>query len=177
MIWKPVKGFEKYYLVSDTGLVKSVPRVAIRSNGRAYSVKEKVLSAAKDGGGYLRVALSVDGRITTKKVHRLVAEAFCSGDDRLEVNHINGDKSDNRSCNLEFCTRSENVKHAFKTGLAKPLTGVKNPCCKIDEIKALTIKTLIVNKNSLADISRKLNVSYHIVKDISRGKTWKHIVV
>ena len=61
-----------------------------------------------------------------KTIHRLVAEAFCSGyKENLQVNHIDGVKTNNHHTNLEWCTHAENMKHAYDTGLIKSRKGIK----------------------------------------------------
>lgn len=78
--------------------------------------------------GYLRVNISKGQFKKRKTVHRLVAEAFIPNPEGLpEVNHINGDKKDNRVSNLEWCTKSQNAIHAYKTGLTKLSGGYKIP--------------------------------------------------
>ena len=98
--WKPVVGFEKWYRVSDEGNVSSVHT-------------GKLLKPAKVGAGYLRVCLFQYGKGHNKYVHRIVAETFFGDGDGREVNHRNGNKEDNRIQNLEWVTRSENVKHNY----------------------------------------------------------------
>lgn len=176
-LWKHARGYENLYLVSNLGRVKAVTRIVTRSNGRPYTINSKILKPAQDSCGYLRVALMKNGKLNTEKVHRLVAKTFLVDDYSLEVNHIDGDKQNNNVDNLEFLSRSQNQKHAFKIGLQKPKLGSSNPSAKIDEIKVLTIKTLIKCGYKLKKISNGLNISYHIVKDINRNKTWKHINV
>lgn len=113
-IWKPVKGFEKLYQVSSTGRV---------SNYR------KVLATFVLPKGYRRLTFKVDQIPHNRLVHRLVAEAFLSNpENKLEVNHIDGDKANNLLENLEWCTSSENKQHAIASGLStynKPSTGCK----------------------------------------------------
>ncbi len=175
MIWKHIKGFENLYLVSECGQVKSVPRIIVRSNGRQHTIVSKILKPAVDKSGYKRVGLMKGGKPMTKKVHRLVAETFHVFKEGQEVNHLDGDKLNNHKDNLEWCSRSDNMKHAFNKGLAKPLRGSDNPTAQIDDIKALTIKTLIHSGVKLIDISKQYGISYHIIKDINRGRTWKHV--
>jgi hypothetical protein len=93
----------------------------------------KIKAKNKDSKGYYSESLYKDGKAVTKKVHRLVAEAFIPNPDSKPcVNHIDGNKLNNSVDNLEWVTHSENMRHAFDTGLAKPhsvggMRGKKNP--------------------------------------------------
>lgn len=110
-IFKDIKGYEGQYQISNFGRVKSLERYD-RLN---RFIKEKFLVPRKHNNGYLRVCLS---HSVDKYIHRLVAEAFIPNpENKLEVNHIDGNKLNNNISNLEWCTRSENNKHAFKIGL------------------------------------------------------------
>lgn len=108
-VWRPVKGYEGRYDVSDKG--------EIRSYYRAKSIG-RILLQRNEGHGYKQVALYNNGKRTEKRVHVLVAEAFL-GEAPVgsEVNHKNGDKADNRAENLEWSTHSWNMEHAFEMGL------------------------------------------------------------
>ena len=101
-----INGYENY-LVSNKGEV----------------INEKtshILKPFMGTGGYLYVTLSKDGKGHPKRLHRLVAEAFClRRTEATEVNHKNGDKTDNRANNLEWVTKSENMNHAYRNGLQK----------------------------------------------------------
>jgi hypothetical protein len=174
--WKVLPQTNNLYMVSNLGRVRTVERVCFRSNGRRHTIKEKVLKPAIDGNGYQRVGLSVDEKLVTFKVHRLVASVFCENINNLnEVNHKDGNKLNNNKENLEWVTRSENVLHAFRSGLAKPLSGEKNPSAKISEMEALTIKTFLDAGYGPTKIAKLFKKSIHIIKDISRGKTWKYV--
>ena len=120
-IFKHVEGFDRY-LVSNTGRVISTAR----------GVKE--LKPQRDSVGYYHCRLYPEdcslgkypnGRGKVPKlynIHRLVAETFISNDDpknKVEINHLNGDKSDNRVENLEWCTREQNMYHSWTSGLHK----------------------------------------------------------
>ena len=108
-IWKPVKDYEGLYEVSNLGKVKSY-----------WYGSERFLKLKKDKRNYRLICLCANNEVKTLKVHRLVAQAFIPNpENKLEVNHKDGDKANNSVENLEWCTRSENNKHAFQTGLNK----------------------------------------------------------
>lgn len=110
--WRDVVGYEGLYQVSDQGRVKS-----FKWN------KERFLKPSMDKDGYLLVTLCTGGKPKTLKVHRLVCEAFHENpDNKPQVNHINEDKTDNRACNLEWCTCKQNVNHGSRNErVSKPV--------------------------------------------------------
>ena len=105
------------YMVSNTGRIRRV------GSDKDHSVRDK--------NGYLTVDLYRDGKRSTRRVHRLVAQEFVSNpDNKPEVSHKDGNKHNNAFTNLEWATKKENCKHAWKYGLAKPsygMRGKKNP--------------------------------------------------
>ena len=102
MMWKPVSGFEGYYLISDGGHVWSIRR-------------HKVLSPSIDRYGYEKVVLNKDGKMFYKTIHRLVAQAFISNPYNLPtVNHINEVKTDNRVTNLEWLSVADNDNYGTR---------------------------------------------------------------
>lgn len=120
-VWLPVKGFEGYYEVSNFGKVRGVDRLAAVGSGGTRLVRGTNRKFSVSTKGYFQVLLSKNGRVYTKAVHRLVAEAFLQRvDGKDQVNHIEGDKQNNVLSNLEWCNNSENAVHAFRLGLRVP---------------------------------------------------------
>ena len=135
--WKQIAGFEGYQ-VSSFGNVKSVERLVW--NGKGYVHKPSmILKQARNHKGYPIVYLSHNNRQKTVPVHRLVASAFIPNPfGKLQVNHINGDKGDNRIENLEWCTNEENQRHAWITGLQKVSHKAGRPRRKVLQVDAST---------------------------------------
>ena len=118
IIWKEIKGYEGMYSISNTGLVRSEERkIRIRDFDRM--VKGHIRKTSYDQKGYEIVDLYKGNQRCKKKVHRLVLESFkpVSNVDEMDVNHIDGNKKNNNLCNLEWCTRRENLVHAVNSGL------------------------------------------------------------
>lgn len=117
-IWNSISGYEGLYEISNYGAVKSLSKVWISGNNRKCSHEGKLLNQFCDAVGYRFVGLYKDKKIKYLKVHRLVASAFCENiENKPQVNHKDGDKSNNYYENLEWCTAKENTQHAIKTGL------------------------------------------------------------
>ena len=116
-IWKPVKGFEGYYEVSNLGRVRSVDRLVKYSNGQIHLHKGRILSPGLVHKlGYLQVALCNNGKIKHKMVYRLVAEAFIPNPDNLpQVNHKDENAFNNCVENLEWCTIEYNINYGTRT--------------------------------------------------------------
>ena len=116
-VWKDIEGYEGLYQVSNMGRVKSLGRDVWKWNHYTHQ-PEKILKMGQDRYGYLVVGLYKDKKLKTFKVHRLVAQAFVTNHENKEtVNHINGNKQDNKANNLEWHSNEENIKPAFSMGL------------------------------------------------------------
>lgn len=114
--WIAIEGFEGRYEISSMGRVKSVRRYVKNGKGQRV-VPENIIYQDTLRTGYCQVHLYKDGRSYAKAVHRLVAMAFMAPvDGKPYINHIDGDKTNNRVDNLEWCTNNENQLHAIKIG-------------------------------------------------------------
>jgi hypothetical protein len=121
-IWRPVYSFEGLYEVSDLGRVRRVGKAARNGKGRGGgAVIGKIRTTHVTPFGYVQVQLYREGKPENRQVHRLVAEAFIGPREAgFEPNHKDGDKTNNAPSNLEWLTRSDNMIHAYATGLRKP---------------------------------------------------------
>lgn len=118
-IYKDIPEYKGIYQVSNLGNIKSVARSYTNSKGKTYNIKERILKLTISNG-YYSVTLNNKGK-KRFTVHRLVALAFIENpSNKDEVNHIDGNKLNNCYKNLEWCTKSENTLHAYRTGLMTP---------------------------------------------------------
>ena len=154
----PIKGYEGAYEINRNSVVRSLFRV-VKCGNVDYTVKQYILKHSVYGSWYPAVNLCLLGKCKTKKIHKLVAEAFIPNPENKKcINHINGIKADNRIENLEWVTYKENSVHAHDSGLIKTRkmvicteTGViyksTIECAKMNNIKQATLSTYLMGKN------------------------------
>lgn len=119
-IWKPIVGYEGHYEVSNLGNVRSLDKSVCSKNGSKAIKKGKIRSLKITKYGYKEVNLSKGNEVKSKRVNRLVAEAFLPNPNNLPcVNHKNEDKLDNRVENLEWCDVQYNTRYG--NGIRKQL--------------------------------------------------------
>ncbi len=108
-MWKAIKGLEGYYEASDDGQIRSVTRTFMSKDGRKVTTIGRVLKPALTKAGYLKVSIYVEGQKHTRQVHKLVALAFLDNpENKPQIDHKNGIRTDNRVSNLRWVTAKEN---------------------------------------------------------------------
>ncbi len=163
------------YRVGSDGSVWSCRIRGARSC--ACSSRWRQICPARHEHGYHEVRLrSIDQKSRSFKVHRLVAAAFVPNPElKPEINHKNGDKTDNSASNLEWATRSENIFHAFRTGLKTSRHGEQCSWAKLTEPDVRLIRQ-IGNGQTRVSLARMFSVSPFAIYGILAGKTWRHVV-
>lgn len=168
--WRPVKGYEGLYEVSNEGRVRSLDRVVIAKDGRKMHVKGRVLSTSGMSGrdrNYPLVTLWSNNRGYSIQVHRLVAFAFL-GDPQngMMVDHIDGDTTNNNVSNLEWVTCGENNSRAYALGLKKS-TQRKLRQDQVREIRSSSL--------SGKDLSKMYGISQSNISNIRNRKTYREV--
>ena len=174
--WKEIKGNREIYEISSFGNVRTKDRIG----ARGYYCKGHDIKQSVNSNGYLRVALNIDGQSKYYFVHRLVAENFLNKvSGKNFVNHIDGNKKNNKIDNLEWCTRSENEKHAWKNGLKnKDMVSHKGENHGMHKLTNEQVE-FIRNNHKPYDkefgsipLALKFNVSPQTITDIVHNRTW-----
>ncbi len=185
-IWKPIKGFEGFYEVSNMGNVRSIDRVVKRGNG-TINRKSKFMSlfCSDATHGYSLVNLYMNGKMYPRKVHRLVAEAFIPNPENKPcIDHINAIRNDNRVQNLRWVTYKENALNDITYFRCKQNTYSKDTVKKALETrktggKKRAPKTVyqfdkqgnfIAEYYSGAEASRKTGIDHSSIIDACNGK-------
>lgn len=149
----------------------------VSDKGRVRNFKTKRILKGREGSnGYFRIIIC-DASIGYKKdrgIHQLVMNAFNPTDNPgLEINHLDGDKSNNKLSNLEWVTHQENMAHARKTGLFR--TGEDCHLSKYTEEDIKKVCDLLDLGFKYNDIMNLTGVHSSEVRDIARGNDWRHI--
>jgi hypothetical protein len=171
-MWKSVHGYESLYEVSDGGLV--------RRKAGFWCKQDRLLKLHEERNGYIRVRLTNRTRQGEKfSVHRLVHEHFNGPiPEGMTVNHINGNKQDNRASNLELATMREQMLHAYSTGLQKICRGEeRGKVAKLTTRDIMDIRELYARGGhtyqTLADI---YGVSNGCIGTVVKRTRWRHII-
>jgi hypothetical protein len=169
--WAPIPSYPGYE-ASNFGQIRSwCWTINRRHREMAEFPKRKTVRINENG--YCIVGI---GHRISRRVHVLVAEAFIGAKPyKMDVNHIDGNKQNNRVDNLEYLSRSDNHRHAFKLGLAKsPFTGVHGDAHRNTKISDADVKLLreqFSNGVSRRALATQYGISYYTVWDITTGRS------
>jgi parvulin-like peptidyl-prolyl isomerase len=170
-VWRPVRGWEGVYSVSDAGRIRYEQHRGGTYNRRAGDMATPCVGV----DGYLFVGLSRVGERedrATVQVHRIVCEAFHGAPPagREQVNHKNGCRTDNAAGNLEWVSPLENTRHAIDILGRDPAAGAR-----LDAVAALAIRIEASKGVSFRALARRYGVTPVTISDVARGKTWQHV--
>lgn len=167
--WKVIKDFPDY-AVSDRGRVKRITKNRIHNMG-------KIMKQYKDKAGYMHISFSVNKKMTTFQIHRLVLIHFKSDcPKKHECNHKDGNKSNNNIENLEWVTRSKNQKHKYEILKHHIKKGEEKCNHKLFEWQVKEIRNLYIrNKIGYGTLAKKYNTCKTNIENIICRKTWNHI--
>jgi hypothetical protein len=159
--WQVIANLDGRYLISESGLVYDTRR-------------EKCNKAFVNDRGYYKIGLRFKGTQTNYMIHKLVAIAFIPNpENKPQVNHIDGVKTNNHVSNLEWCTQSENIKHAYRTGLAKIKSGSEVHTSVFQPNDIRLIRSSNLKDTELAEI---FGVWPTTIRDIRQGISYKNLI-
>lgn len=171
-IWKPIVGYHDIsgdrLMASSTGKVKSC-------------ITGKILKTYISRSGYESLRFTMGGERKTITIHRAVAIAFIPNPNNYgEINHKDGNKLNNSLNNLEWCTRSQNEKHKFETGLCDTsrISGERNGNHKLTVENVKYIREHFQPKNKefgTNAMCQKFNVSKKTITNVVNRKIWKNV--
>ena len=166
-IWEDIEGFDGYYQISNSGRLR-IP------NGR-FGPPNRIMKTDPSGNGYALVFLyKKDKSRKAVTVHRLVANAFIPNpENKPQVNHKNGLKTDNQIDNLEWATSSEDRQHAYDIGLKVAPNGERHYSAKLNSFQVRVIRKSDLSQRELVRIFK---VTQPTVRAIINKTTWKQIV-
>jgi hypothetical protein len=157
--------FSDKFFVSNTGEIKN-----IKTN--------KILKQYKNKRGYMQIVVSLGSRNSSKKlsVHRAILESFYGIEpNKLDVNHIDFNRSNNTLSNLEWCTAKENYEHSKIKIIAGHPRGTAHYLSKLNAEKIDYIRTSYIPYNKIYGIralSRELKVHHRTIEDVLSSRTW-----
>jgi len=178
MIWKKIKNSREYYVSENGDIKRGAHEKWCKLNNSISKYKEKILKPNNNNSKkYFRISIMFNNNeYKTCSVHRLVAESFipCKNYNNLQVNHIDGNKSNNHVSNLEWCTGVENMRHRREIlGIKQGINGENCNFAKLSEKEVLSIPNLLENgyKKSEIDLIVKIDNTIAFVEIKTRSNT------
>lgn len=174
--WKPIIGYEGKYEASSFGRIKSLPKYVKLYHGSGFWTKEKILHQ-RLSGGYLFIALFDGNNRFDIQSHIIIAKAFLPNpENKKEVNHKKGIKTDNRVTEIEWSTKSENTIHAYASKLMKPVWQGKKG---IAHTATKKLQCLITGQQTTFDNASKwlgISKTYLNAMLIGRRPNWTNFI-
>jgi hypothetical protein len=177
--WKYIEESDNYF-VSTCGRIKRGDRRVWNELNKSYSFyKEKIIKQSTNNTkGYCRLKIYyLDNSFRTEVVHRLVALTFISNPNNYkQINHIDGNKTNNKLENLEWCNQSQNIRHSIN--ILNNIHGVKGETNNFSVLKEKQVKQipiLIKEGKTNIEISKLFNVAPSTISEIINGRSWKHL--
>lgn len=161
--------------------INGFPKYRVGSDGTVWSEKTlsrewKLLGQKVTERGYHNVTLSHLGRAKCFRVNRVVALAFIDNpSNKPEVNHKDGNKSNNSVNNLEWATRSENELHAFRIKIKVPVRGEQRHTARLSNVQAMDIARRLASGERVGLLASEFGVHQTTISDIKLGRSWTHL--
>lgn len=179
-IWKVIPDTNELYEASNLGKIRRASGFVSNNNNGGLRKVGRELSQKTKSNNYKEVNLYIEKQIgKSRYVHRLVVSAFLGKiKEGLQVNHIDGDKSNNNINNLEIVSASDNMKHSYRVLKNKNTSfkGEAHGCSKLRNEDVLKIREMFSNGMTPKEINFTYsNVCYGTICSICYRKTWKHI--
>lgn len=186
-IWKDVVGYEDGFMVSSFGRIMRKEYTWSKPDDNIPIFQKAEIKKLSEAKGYMSTSFTnLEGRKNIR-IHIIVAKAFHPNpENKTQVNHINGIKSDNRASNLEWSTPSENGKHAYRLGLnhvseyQRKQTSISNSgsnshLSKLSESDITNIRKMKSDGLKNIEIAKIFKVHRETIGNIIRGNTWRHV--
>lgn len=179
MEWRTVPGMSHIEVSDEAGVRTKSYEVSRKSRWGSvcnYKFAARKITPHTSSNGYLRVSIQRNNKRGPLYVHRLVALAFVNGHEPgHQVNHINGNKTDNRPSNLEWVPIDKNIKHAWSTGLYKNSSGERHHSAKLTAKRVRAIRRLLSAGATINTVAIACGVSPNTIWKIASGIAWQSV--
>ena len=170
--WRDIPGYEGIYQVSNLGRMKSMDRIDPLGRHR----RERLKVPTPSQFGYLLVTVCKNAEAKRCSLHSLVMLAFVGERPHgYDINHINGDKTDNSVANLEYCSTSHNIAHSYANGFQVSIKGERQHNAKLNEDTVREIRRRHENGEQQKTLAGEYAVSTTVIWNIVHRHTWKHV--